>query len=67
MTAAEPPFVCDMEFAVSSAAAACAIIPRVTRIDTRTVRMQFDSASELYGCIKTVCRTATSTAEPTYG
>ena len=67
MTAAEPPFVCDMEFAVSSAAAACSIIPGVTRIDPRTVRMQFDSASELYGCIKSVCRVATSTAQPVYG
>lgn len=67
MTAAEPPFVCDMEFAASSAAAACSIIPKVTRIDQRLIRMQFDSASELYGCIKTVCRVATATAQPVYG
>jgi D-amino peptidase len=67
MTTATPPFVCEMEFAVSSAAAACALVPTVTRTDQRTVRMEYERASDLYRCIKTVCRIATSTAQPVYG
>jgi D-amino peptidase len=66
-TTATPPFICEMEFAVSSAAAACSLVPTVTRVDHRTVRMEFELASELYRCIKTVLRAATSTAQPVYG
>jgi D-amino peptidase len=66
-TPAIAPFTCDMEFSVSSAAAACAQIPLVERLDPRTVRLRFDQASELYQAVKTVCRVAQAASEPIYG
>lgn len=67
MTPAEPPYECDMEFAVTSAAAACALIPRVERVGGRTVRLNFGTASELYRSLKVVCRIATASSERVYG
>jgi D-amino peptidase len=67
MTPAVAPFACEMEFSVSSVAAACAQIPSVTRLDPRTVGMRCDLASELYQCLKTVCRVAVAAVEPIYG
>jgi D-amino peptidase len=63
----EPPYVCDVEFAVTSAAAACALIPQVSRLDERTVRLRFDRADELHRCFAVVCQVATATAQPIYG
>lgn len=67
MTPVEAPYECDMEFAVTSAAAACALIPRVERVSGRTVRLNFGTAGELYQCLKIVCRIATATSERVYG
>jgi D-amino peptidase len=63
----EPPYVCDVEFAVTSAAAACALIPQVSRRDDRTVRLRFDTADELHRCFTVLCQVATATAQPIYG
>jgi D-amino peptidase len=67
MTAVEAPYECDLEFAVTSAAAACALIPRVVRLDGRRIRLRFETADELYQCLKVVCRIATATSERAYG
>ena len=63
----EPPYVCDAEFSVTSAAAACAMIPCVDRLDERRVRMTFTTVAELYQCFTVVCRVATGAAEQIYG
>lgn len=65
--ATEPPYVCDVEFAVTSAAAACAMIPGVHRIGSRYVRLTFGTADELYQCFTVLCRVATGSAEQIYG
>jgi D-amino peptidase len=67
MTTPGPPYECEMEFAVTSAAAACALIPRVERAGGRTVRLSFGTAAELCQCLKIVCRIATATSEQVYG
>ena len=63
----EGPYECEIEFAVTSAAAACALIPRVERLDGRTVRLSFDTVNELYGCFASVCEVVTSTSDRIYG
>ena len=67
MTTPSGPYTITMEFAVSSAAAACAMIPTVFRVDARTIRMSAERMSELYPCLRTACRVANATAQPTYG
>lgn len=67
MRAPEPPYVCDVEFAVANAAEATALIPRVDRLDARRIRFRVDTAGDLSTCLTTICRIATATAGGTYG
>lgn len=67
ITPPEPPFVCDLEFAVSSAAAACALIPSVRRVDDRVIRLSTETADELNRMFTVCCTLATASAERVYG
>ena len=61
------PWSCTIEFAVTSSAAACALIPGVDRIAPRTVRLAFDTVPELYQCFTSVCRVVTAMSDRIYG
>jgi D-amino peptidase len=66
-TPAEPPFECDIEFAVSSAATACALVPGVERLDARVIRFTAETASMLNRLFTVCCRLATASSERVYG
>jgi D-amino peptidase len=66
-TAPEPPFECDIEFAVSSAAAACVLVPGVRRLDDRVITFTAETASVLNNLFTVCCKLATASSEPVYG